>query len=251
MTRFEICLDRVLGHEGGYVDHPADPGGATNMGVTRRALADWRGVEPWWRLEKAQVRDLSRAEANELYRVRYWQVCGADRVPDGLDHALFDFAVNSGPARAVRELQALLAVPQDGIFGSVTADGVARHCDRHGAGALIEALCVARVAFLEGLTTYRHFGRGWKRRVEAVRRAALTDARSPVSHDKGQEPMTVLEGYRTYIVAAAMLVAGIAQLAGVDLPGFEDRSAVQLVMEALAVIFLRKGIKRVAPQTGR
>src|SRR6188768_1995558 len=89
-SRFDICLDEVLRHEGGYVDHPSDPGGATNMGITRRTLADWRKVAPWSALDKAEVRALQRDEAAAIYRTNYWDRSGAGSLPSGLDLALFD-----------------------------------------------------------------------------------------------------------------------------------------------------------------
>ena len=119
-TRFDQCLDEVLRHEGGYVDHPSDPGGATNMGITRKTLARWRQVSPWWKLDKAAVRGLERAEAARIYRASYWDTSRAGLLPAGLDLALFDFAVNSGPDRAVRLLQAELGVVADGRIGPLT-----------------------------------------------------------------------------------------------------------------------------------
>ena len=70
-TRFEICLDEVLRHEGGYADHPSDPGGATNMGITHKTLARWRKVSPWWKLSKDEVKALGREEAARIYRASY------------------------------------------------------------------------------------------------------------------------------------------------------------------------------------
>src|SRR5690606_7617867 len=95
--RFETCLAQVLRHEGGYVDHPLDPGGATNMGITRKTLARWRRVAPWSDLPKAAVETLSRQEASRIYRQFYWDLCRAGQLPPGVDLAVFDYAVNSGP----------------------------------------------------------------------------------------------------------------------------------------------------------
>ena len=107
-NRFETCLAHVLRHEGGYVDHPSDPGGATNMGITRKTLAHWRNVSPWTDLPKLEVQKLTHGEAGLIYRALYWNACRAGDLPDGVDLAVFDFAVNSGPDRAVRTLQARL-----------------------------------------------------------------------------------------------------------------------------------------------
>lgn len=243
-TRFDICLEAVLRHEGGYADHPSDPGGATNMGITHKTLAQWRGVSPWWALGKDAVRNLGRAEAAEIYRSRYWNTVNAEALPAGLDLAVFDFAVNSGPDRAVRMLQAALGVPLDGIVGPVTLAALGRQKPAD----LIGTLCDRRLAFLEGLSTFPVFGRGWTARVAAVRAMALAMAQtgSPSSQTNfWSDFMSLLDGYKTYIVAGFMLLAGLAHMLGIELPSLEGASAGQMVMEALAVIFLRKGLKSV------
>ncbi len=102
-ANFERALSLVLKHEGGFADHPADPGGATMMGITQATLAEWRGRP----VTKDEVRALSRVEAGAIYRARYWDAVKGDDLPSGLDLAAFDYAVNSGPARAVRTIQGL------------------------------------------------------------------------------------------------------------------------------------------------
>ncbi|WP_082555208.1 glycoside hydrolase family 108 protein [Devosia sp. Root635] len=111
---FARALSAVLKQEGGYVDHPADPGGATNMGITHKTLARWRMVSPWWKLPKSAVMELQRPEAAKIYRANYWDAVRGDDLPSGLDLALFDFAVNSGPGRAVKMLQTIVGVTADG-----------------------------------------------------------------------------------------------------------------------------------------
>lgn len=236
--RFEACLTEVLRHEGGYVDHPSDPGGATNMGITHKTLARWRRVRPWSALPKAEVAALSRGEAAAIYRAQYWNASRAGDMPAGLDLALFDFAVNSGIDRAVRTLQATLGVPADGVVGPVTLAAVGERDVK----AMINALCDRRLGFLGRLGTFATFGRGWTRRVAAVRAAALAGAKttSPMQRRTG---MDTLSGYKTYIVAAFMLLAGVMQVLGIDIPSLDGGAAGSLVLEALAVIFLRKGIK--------
>ena len=237
--RFEACLAEVLRHEGGYVDHPADPGGATNMGITRKTLARWRSVSPWWDLPKAAVQGLARAEAAEIYRRGYWDACRAGDLPPGVDLAVFDYAVNSGPDRAIRMLQASLGVVVDGVVGPLTL-GAAQRAE---AGRTINALCDRRLGFLRALSTFPTFGRGWTARVAAIRAAALAAAPTSSSTSNGDTEMDILSGYKTYIVAAFMLLAGLAQMLGIDLPALDSGSAGSLVLEALAVLFLRKGLK--------
>lgn len=239
-TRFAACLSHVLRHEGGYVDHPADPGGATNMGITRKTLARWRSVSPWWGLPKSAVKALGRDEAARIYRARYWTPCRADDLPAGLDLALFDFAVNSGPDRAIRTLQAGLGVAADGIVGPLTLAAISKASSV----SAINDLCDRRLGFLGRLSTFSTFGRGWTSRVADIRQAALGMA--PAGAPSTAQRRTLVEmltGYKTYIVAAIMLLAGVAQLLGIDLPALEGNAAGNLMLEALAIIFLRKGLK--------
>jgi lysozyme family protein len=165
VDRFAACLTEVLKHEGGYADHPADPGGATNMGITHTTLAAWRGKP----VTRQDVRALTRDEAAAIYRARYWDVIRGDDLPRGVDLCVFDFAVNSGPARAARSLQAALGVEMDGTIGPLTLAAAAKREPR----ALISDLCARRLAFLRSLSTYSVFGRGWERRVSEIEAAAL------------------------------------------------------------------------------
>lgn len=164
-SNFDRALTFVLRFEGGYADHPADPGGATNMGITRAALAAWRG-QP---VSKADVRALKRAEAAAIYRARYWDAIRADELPSGLDLALFDAAVNSGPSRSVRLLQRALGIKQDGRLGPVTLAAITSAQPAR----LLASLCAARRDFLKSLPTFPVFGRGWSTRVDALETEAL------------------------------------------------------------------------------
>jgi lysozyme family protein len=238
-TRFDQCLGEVLRHEGGFVDHPADPGGATNMGITHKTLARWRGVSPWWNLPKTEVQRLTRSEAARIYRALYWTPCKSGNLPPGVDLAVFDFAVNSGPDRAIRALQSALNVVVDGQVGPLTL-GAASKAD---AKALINALCDRRLGFLRGLKTFSTFGRGWTSRVAAVRATALAAMRPASKQSSGVKTMEFLSGYKTYIVAALMLLAGLAQMLGLDIPAMEGSSSGSLMLEALAILFLRRGLK--------
>lgn len=153
-----VIQDWIIATEGGYVDHPRDPGGATNMGITHKTLAAWRGVA----VTKDDVRALTRAEALEIYRAQYWNTVRGDDLPAGLDYAVFDYAVNSGPARATKDLQRVLGVPADGIIGAITLEAIRRANDIAG---LIERLCERRWRFVQSLSTFATFGNGWRRRI--------------------------------------------------------------------------------------
>jgi len=168
--RFHACLAEVFGQEGGFADHPQDPGGATMMGITRATLSDWRGYQ----VSEAEVRALTRAEAEAIYRARYWGPLRCDELPRGVDLMVFDFGVNAGPARSARLLQTALGVAADGIIGPVTL-AAARHAD---VPALLERMARAREAYYRSLETFPTFGKGWLRRTEEVRLAALRMAGS-------------------------------------------------------------------------
>ncbi len=166
---FRAALRLVLAHEGGYVDHPLDPGGATNLGITRRTLAAWRGVSPWRKLPKSEVRDLTRREASRIYRARYWDGVLGDKLPGGIDYAVFDYAVNSGVTRAAKALQRVVGARVDGIVGPMTLAAVSRHHPK----TIIRRLIARRRDFLQRLRTWNTFGRGWTARVNGVLADAL------------------------------------------------------------------------------
>jgi len=167
---FTACLADVLVHEGGYVDHPKDPGGATNLGITHKTLARWKKVSPFTSLPKSEVKALTKASVAPIYRAYYWDEVRGDDLPSGLDAAVFDYAVNSGPGRAAKLLQRLVGVSEDGIIGSQTLAAVGKVTNL---ARLINAYCDARLAFLHGLSTFSVFGRGWTSRVAGVRAKAL------------------------------------------------------------------------------
>ncbi|MET3924623.1 glycoside hydrolase family 108 protein [Devosia sp. 2618] len=166
-TNFAQALGEVLKHEGGWADHPKDPGGATMKGVT---LATYRRYRPG--ATKAQLRAITDAELQRIYREGYWDAVRGDDLPAGLDLAVFDFAVNSGPGRAAIYLQNIIGVAPDGKIGPITLKAV----EKHSVASLINELCSHRLAFLERLSTWPTFGKGWSRRVADVRAKSLSMA---------------------------------------------------------------------------
>lgn len=167
-SNFERAFVLVLKHEGGYVDHPADPGGATKLGVTQATLTAYLNRV----CTKDDVRGLTVESVKPIYRKNYWDAVKGDELPSGLDYAVFDFAVNSGPGRAARYLQKVVNVSQDGLIGPNTLAAVARKAPR----ATIKGLCAARLGFLRRLSTWPVFGKGWGRRVADVETEALAMA---------------------------------------------------------------------------
>ena len=150
--RFPICLPITLAHEGGYVDHPKDPGGATNLGVTLKTLSGWLGRPA----TKAEVKALKRHDVEPIYRRNYWDPAGCARYQPGADLCVFDAAVNSGVSR-----------------GKAWAAQVKAGAD---AKAFVAQYCDIRLGFLKRLGTWSTFGKGWSRRVAEIRAKATTMA---------------------------------------------------------------------------
>lgn len=172
-NNFAGALSAVLVHEGGWSDHAQDPGGATMRGIT---LATYRQYRPG--ATKAQLRNISDVELERIYRGGYWDKVRGDDLPAGVDLAVFDFAVNSGPARAAIYLQNIVGTAPDGKVGPQTVAAVNAYCGKFGAAQLVNELCSQRLAFLERLSTWPTFGKGWSRRVSEVRKQASTMAAS-------------------------------------------------------------------------
>ena len=162
-SNFNRSLLLLLKHEGGYVNHPSDPGGMTNLGVTAKVWESWVGHP----VDEKQMRALTPDDVAPLYKRKYWDACRADELVSGLDYAVFDCAVNSGVGRAVKLLQGCVGVPADGGIGPTTMAAVKQ------ATGLIEDFCDARLRFLQTLSTWPTFGRGWERRVNEVKEESL------------------------------------------------------------------------------
>jgi len=160
-TNFELCLSHLLQHEGGYVNHPQDPGGRTNLGVTQAVWEDWidRSVS------EDEMKALTPSKVAPLYQELYWDRIKADSLASGLDYCVFDAAVNSGVSRAVKWLQTIANVPADGIVGAETLKAAKT--------ASIEKYCAHRMEFLKERSNWPTFGKGWERRVREVEKIAL------------------------------------------------------------------------------
>lgn len=162
---FAKSLAAVLVHEGGYVNDPVDPGGATNKGVTQAVYDSWRVTHGQ---SVRSVRHIEQAELLGIYKLRYWDQVRGDDLPSGVDYAVFDYAVNSGVSRSSKYLQAVVGVAQDGKIGSQTIAAV----KSLSAAIVIDRLCDKRLDFLRGLGTFWRFGKGWTNRVSHVRKQA-------------------------------------------------------------------------------
>jgi lysozyme family protein len=167
MADFAPVIAFTLQAEGGFVDDPQDPGGATNMGITLATLAEWRGTA----CTAADVRALTQAEATAIYAARYWNaVCGSD-LPAGLDLMVFDFGVNAGVSASARLLQRVAGVEQDGDIGPDTIKASA--CGLAVLRSRIASLGALQAEYYRGLAGFAVFGAGWLARTTRRQAAAL------------------------------------------------------------------------------
>ena len=164
-SNFRACVDVILDKEGGYVDHPNDPGGATNMGITFNTLKAWRHEN----ITKQDVKDLKVEEARQIYQANYWNALSCDELPPGVDLVVFDLGVNAGPGRSAKILQRVVGANADGVIGPITL-GAANSLKPEN---IIRRFGELRMEFYRGLDGFKIFGRGWKKRTEEVERTAL------------------------------------------------------------------------------
>lgn len=163
-ARYPESYAFTLQFEGGYVDHPEDPGGCTNKGITIGTLRAWRN-DP--NVTCADVRMLTDEEAAEIYAENYWKPVWGDDLPVGLNTQVWDWGVNSGPHRSIMALQQLVGSADDGVMGPKTLEAAKTHVASAGIDATIEAYGAKRQAFYESLSTWPTFGKGWTDRNDA------------------------------------------------------------------------------------
>ena len=162
---FDQCMSMLLAHEGGYVNHPSDPGGMTNLGVTKRTYDEYHGTD----IDEEGMRQLTKADVEPIYRRNYWNRCRCQDLPSGIDWAVFDLSVNSGTGRAARLLQRAVETTEDGSIGPLTLMMV----KKHEVANIINRIAVYREEFYRSLSTFDTFGRGWLRRNDETREQAI------------------------------------------------------------------------------
>lgn len=163
---YDEALQRLLVHEGGYTNHPSDPGGPTNFGIT---IFDYRKyVKPG--ATAADVKAMRLDEAKAIYKAKYWDAQRCDELPVGLDYAVFDYGVNSGIGRSGKVLRRIVKLSD---ATSVVNNDVLQAVKQYDSRNLITTMCDERLRFLKALKTWPVFGAGWGRRVAEVRAAAL------------------------------------------------------------------------------
>ena len=173
-ANFDACMAEVFKHEGGYVNDPHDPGGETNMGISKRSYP------------KENIRGMTRARAAQIYRRDFWDKLRCDELPAGLDLVAFDAAVNSGPSRGAKWLQQALGVAVDGKVGLATI-GAAKNT--YTPAAVLRAVGFRR-AFLKTLPTWERYKNGWTKRLDSVEAVASAMAGHDVPVRPDVEPVT-------------------------------------------------------------
>lgn len=244
--RFERAFALLKVHEGGYSNHKDDPGGATMRGVTQRTFNAYRRRrgEPL-----VDVRNITDAEVRDIYKRQYWDAINADDLPPGVAYTVFDAGVNSGPGQAVRWLQRLVGVRDDGIVGDETIAAT----QAHAAAPLIDDYNDNRLAFMRSLRHWNTFKSGWTRRVAEVREQSKewTEAGDVVTVTT-EPPQPKAEGKRSMSASArsiikdkpAMVAAGGGVLSGItpfangDGPVHYALAAVLVIAVVSAVWFL-------------
>lgn len=164
-TNFEYAFQLLLEIEKGFVNDPKDPGGMTNLGVTKAVWEEWKGQI----VDEATMRGLTPEMVAPLYKAKYWNPCRGDELPSGLDICVFDFAVNSGVKRAIKLLQRCVNAEEDGIIGKNTMTAIFALNPEE----IIDRYCSERQTFLESLSNFSIYGKGWTRRVAEVKQEAM------------------------------------------------------------------------------
>ena len=163
---YDKCLKAILHHEGGYVNHPKDPGGETNLGVTKRVYEEHGGTK--------DMKDLTVEDVAPIYKKGYWDKMKGDDLPGGLDLCVFDFGVNAGPGRSAKYLQTMIGTVAAGGIGPNTLKAVEAYVSENGIDKSIENFQEARQGYYEKLSTFDTFGKGWTRRVTETTELAKT-----------------------------------------------------------------------------
>lgn len=177
MDRFERAMALLRVHEGGYINHPKDPGGATNKGVTQRTYNWYRKLH---KQPTRSVRQITEFEVKDIYRKQYWDAVKGDDLPSGIAYMVFDGAVNSGPSQSIKWLQRAVGAQADGIMGAET---LSKTREKNDTNAIIDSYCDQRWAFMKTLKHFSSFENGWRRRVAEVRAQAKAWA-APVGYPK-------------------------------------------------------------------
>jgi len=167
---FKECLDLVLKSEGGFINLASDPGGMTNLGVTKRVWEEYTGHEA----DEKEMRSLTPEKVAPLYEQKYWRPCYGEVLPRGLDFVVFSMGVNAGPGRSVKLLQSAIGCVPDGVIGPRTRELISSS----NSATLINKFSESRREYYRALKTFPIFGKGWLNRVDHEETEALNMAKN-------------------------------------------------------------------------
>lgn len=229
------ALKLIAGSEGGYSNHPNDPGGPTMKGVTLAKYKSYCKLKGRGIPSVNDLKKITDAEVEEIFRMDYWNSVRGDELPAGLDYITADFAFNSGSGQAVKELQRVVTAlgydteGADGKMGRLTLAAIDAAMTALGEDKVINAYMDKRLAFMKSLKTWSTFGKGWTNRVRDVRKNGLSIAHGdptylPVAHPMGNakaDPaavkMTSIPGGASTVTTVGGAVATAATTAGTTL----------------------------------
>ena len=233
LSNFRKCLPLLLEHEGGNDDDPRDPGGRTSRGILQREWDVWRVSHPGL---PSDVWQAPQDQVEAIYKQKYWDALRCDELPSGVDYAVFDYGVNSGIGRAAKVLQRLVGADVDGEIGPQTIGATSRVDPK----TLVGQICDERLAFLQGLSTWPTFGRGWSRRVSEVRAAAETMTASPKATHVPSPPDQPTPGQHSLLMVLLMLLLRDKQM--VDGTGTVARPALGDLSKTLLPLLLQSAL---------
>ena len=167
-SNFQECLDLVLKSEGGWVNNPADPGGETNLGVTKRVWEEYVGHAV------QSLKKLTKDDVAPMYELKYWRPCYCEVLPRGLDFVVFSMGVNAGPGRSVKLLQQSIGCVPDGVIGPRTRELISASNSAN----LIAKFSETRREYYRALKTFPIFGKGWISRIDREEQEALQMAKN-------------------------------------------------------------------------
>lgn len=238
-ANYPRVLATTLKWEGGWANHPKDPGGATMKGVIQRTYDAYRLARG---LPRRSVREIQDNELQDIYRTGYWIKVNGDNLRVGEDLAVFDFGVNSGPARAAKYFQRAVGAPQDGQIGSATLRAAAKLTPAE----TVKRVCDARLGFVRALSTWSTFGKGWARRIGDIRargiawaagstQVAKDDAKAIVEEAKKDTANAQKTGSGGAVTGGGTVAADQAQ--GLDWSAIIGLGIVALILIAIAFLF--------------
>lgn len=239
-TTYKTAMAHLRRDEGGYVNHPKDPGGATNYGITQ---AVYDASRKRIGLKTRSVRDISEVEVSSIYQTQYADKVRYDALPAGVDYATLDAAVNSGVSRGARWLQLSVGASADGQVGAQTV-AKAKVADPI---KTIKDICRRRLSFVHGLTTWKTFGKGWSRRIAGVEangvkmslEARTTSARGVTAHLKAEATVaTNISKSQTSAAGASAVASGTSTTSAATITDLDTATIVVLSVVAVGLVAL-------------